>query len=105
MNDRPINPAPGNGPWRLLLGDPDPQDPKWVICLVMLPSDVRPASRYETWQQVTDWVRAQVGDAQATLTPITDALAWRIATGQPPVTADVPRHRPNLRTGGDCGSV
>jgi hypothetical protein len=33
----------GNGPWRLLVLDRDPADPKWILATVATPGDVRPA--------------------------------------------------------------
>ena len=33
----------GNGPWRLLVLDRDPTDPKWILATVAAPGDVRPA--------------------------------------------------------------
>ena len=35
-------PLPGNGPWRLLILDRDPADPKWILTMVIDPGDVRP---------------------------------------------------------------
>lgn len=85
MTDRPTIPAPGNGPWRILILDRDVEDPKWIIATVAIPTDVRPAAldsaaRYGDWDQVTEWVRAQTG-FQASLIPVADALAWTIANG------------------------
>lgn len=86
MTDARTVPAPGNGPWRILLLDRDPRDPKWVVASVTLPTDARAAvldsaGRYQDWDEVTEWVRAQVG-ARVALVPVHDALAWRIG-GQP----------------------
>ncbi len=40
----PNDPTPtGSGPWRLLILDPDPRDPKWIMATVTTPADVRPA--------------------------------------------------------------
>jgi hypothetical protein len=38
-----IIPAPGTGPWRILVLDRDPHDPKWIMCTVATPADVQPA--------------------------------------------------------------
>jgi hypothetical protein len=38
------HPAPPvNGPWRVLVLDRDPVDPKWILALVVDPGDVTPA--------------------------------------------------------------
>jgi hypothetical protein len=75
----------GGGPWRVLILDASPDDPMWLIATVSLPNDVRPAHmdgrRYRDWEQVTDWVTAQVGP-HVSLTPIS-AVAWRIDEGEP----------------------
>jgi hypothetical protein len=47
----PTSPPGGNGPWRLVVLDRDPDDPKWLLAAVALPQDVRfaaldPAGRY-----------------------------------------------------------
>ena len=89
MSNVPDTGPAGNGPWRLLLLDKsDPDDPRWCIASVVMPSDVRPAElgaygNYTGWLSVTRWVRQQVGPNVA-LTPIPDLLAWAIdETGQP----------------------
>jgi hypothetical protein len=66
----------------MVVVDPDPDDPKWIIASVMLASDVRPAeldlaSRYAARQQTIDWGRpAPCHDV--TLPPVHDALVWRV---------------------------
>ena len=35
---------PGNGPWRILILDADPADPKWILATVAQPDHVRPAN-------------------------------------------------------------
>jgi hypothetical protein len=74
-------------PWRILLLDRDPADPKWLLATVVLPADVRPAvldaaRRYSEWEAVTVWVRETLGRAVA-LVPVHDALAWRIEHRSP----------------------
>jgi hypothetical protein len=89
MHNSSTTPAvPGsNGPWRLLILDSDPEDPRWLIGTVTLPSDVRPAvmepggRRYADWAAVTGWVHEQVG-RPVTLTPIA-AICWRVDEGGP----------------------
>ncbi len=70
------------GPWRLLVLDRDPEDPKWVLCTVSLESDVRPAvldaaGRYQDWAEVTEWAKLQAGGS-VSLDSVHDALAWEV---------------------------
>jgi hypothetical protein len=71
-----------NGPWRLLILDRDPQDPKWILATVALPSDVRPAlldvaGGNSGVQAAAAWVSGLTG-RPVVLVPIHDALAWRV---------------------------
>ena len=71
----------GTGPWRILILDPDPGDPKLILATVTCPGDVRaawPASTPAAMAEATTWVRAQTGRVKATLVPLARALAWRI---------------------------
>ncbi len=75
------NPVPAAPPWRLLLLDRDPDDPKWIMAVVTLPADVRPAAldkygRYLDWEHVTAWVRESLGH-EVQLSPIA-ANAWQV---------------------------
>lgn len=84
-----IIPAHGQGPWRIVILDRDPDDPRWLLATITLASDVRPAaldsaSRYQDWPAVTDWVAAQAGVPQAALVPMHDVLAWRLDEGGQP---------------------
>jgi hypothetical protein len=81
-----IIPAPV-GPWRLLVLDKDPDDPRWLIATIALPEDVRPArldmtGRYTDWLEVTAWVAARL-DQTIGLAPMNDALAWIIRPARP----------------------
>ena len=72
------------GPWRVLILDRDPDDPRWLLATVTLPSDVRPtvpdsAGRFTDWPEVAAWVRGQLGQ-EAVLVPVCDALAWTAAS-------------------------
>jgi hypothetical protein len=76
-------PAPAS-PWRIVLLDHgnDDDDPKWIICSVLLHSDVRPAEldsagRYEQWAETTRWVRDQLGHP-VELTPMHGVIAWHV---------------------------
>jgi hypothetical protein len=78
----PIIPAPGNGPWRILILDRDRDDPKWILATVTLPSDVRPvvldpAGTHAGGQAAAAWVSGLTG-RRVVLVPIHDALAWRV---------------------------
>lgn len=81
--------APGNGPWRLLVLDPDGADPHWVIATVALSSDVRPATldpagAYTDWEETTRWVRSVLGRPEVALSPLAGVLAWSVdETGSP----------------------
>jgi len=81
VDNRPIIPVPGNGPYRILVLDRNPDDPKWLIATVTLPTDVRPARldaggrRYLDWQEVCEWACGQVGERLA-LHTVTDPLVW-----------------------------
>lgn len=77
------------GPWRVLVLDTSGDDPKWCICTVTIPSDIRPAvmdaangARYADWPQVCEWVRHQVGHP-VSLTPVA-AIVWRVGEGSSP---------------------
>jgi hypothetical protein len=73
------------GPWRVLILDASPADPKWLLATISLPSDVRPAvmdgPRYTGWAEVAEWVRHQAG-GNVSLVPIA-ATAWRVDEGGP----------------------
>jgi hypothetical protein len=75
----PIIPASGNGPWRILILDRGQDDPKWILATVTSPGDVLailPAG--------SAWVRGQLGQPRATLTPMTRAHVWRVDEGGKP---------------------
>ncbi len=80
----PAPPGP-SGPWRILILDRDPQDPKWIMATVALPSDVRPAvldaaGTHTGEQAAAAWVAALTGRA-VVLVPIPGAMAWRVDEG------------------------
>jgi hypothetical protein len=71
----------GNGPWRLLILDRDPTDPKWILATVTTPADVEPARLGDVLAILPAggaWVRLLLGQPDATLTPMTRAHVWRI---------------------------
>jgi hypothetical protein len=75
VDDHPtMHPA---APWRLLVFDPDPADPKWVLATVLDPGDVRSAAAPDDPEAVAGWVTARTGAAR--LDPIPGALAWSLA--------------------------
>lgn len=58
----------GNGPWRLLILDRDPQDPKCILATVTSPGDVRPARarrRAAILPASAAWVRGLLGQPHA----------------------------------------
>ncbi|HUZ38186.1 MAG TPA: hypothetical protein VMV17_17830 [Streptosporangiaceae bacterium] len=83
-----IAPAPaGNGPWRLLVLDRDPDDPRWIIATVALPEDVRPAvldvGGSSGWEGAGRWPAERVGRSVG-LAGLHDPLAWTIREGRTP---------------------
>jgi hypothetical protein len=78
----PIIPAPGYGPWRILILDRGPDDPKWILATVALPADVCPAvldaaGTHAGGQAAAARVSGLTG-RRVVLVPIHDALAWRV---------------------------
>jgi len=83
----PIIPAPPatNGPWRLLIFDPDPADPKWILATVATPNDIRPARPCATEDEVTAaWVASAADLSRPALTPLPGASCWRVDEGGKP---------------------
>jgi hypothetical protein len=83
----PAIPPEPRGPWRILVLDRDPADPKWCFATISIASDVRPAvlddaGRYTDWGDVTLWVNAMFPGA-VSLAPMPGAAAWRIYEGGP----------------------
>jgi hypothetical protein len=83
---QPIIPAPGpNGPWRVLILDRDPADPKWILATIATPDEIRPARPDATVDEVTAaWVASAAGLFRPALTPLPGALAWRVDEGGKP---------------------
>lgn len=72
------------GPWRLLILDRDPGDPKWILATVATPGDVRPAWPGGSVDADTAaWAAAQAGLHRPALTPLIRPDVWRIDE-QPP---------------------
>jgi hypothetical protein len=70
--------------WRLLIHDPGrgDGDPKFILCTVAAPSDVRPAAPSTTVDEVTThWVAARHGLAHIQLIPLPGASCWRVDEG------------------------
>jgi hypothetical protein len=69
-------------PWRVRILERSGDEPKWIIAIVSLSSDVRAAQmepggwRYTDWPNVTRWVRGRVGQ-RARLVP-QSATVWLI---------------------------
>lgn len=79
LNEQPASDPTTSGPWRLLILDPDPADPKWLLCTVCQPGDVRPAAPGEATPDdvAAAWLRARNGGAH-TLTALPGAICWRV---------------------------
>jgi hypothetical protein len=70
------------GPWRILVLDQDPTDPKWILATVATPADVRPARPGATVEEVTaTWVASAAGLFHPALTSLPGALCWRVDEG------------------------
>ena len=76
----PSIPDPGNGRWRILVHDPDRDDPKWIVATVVAPRDVRPARTTDvTPDEVTSgWVASVAGVSRPELSPMPRAHVWRV---------------------------
>ncbi len=79
----------GNGPWRLLILDRDPADPKWLLATIAVPGDVRPAvigsgGVFAALAEAGRWVRGLLGRPGAALIPLHRPEVWRI--DEQPVT-------------------
>ena len=75
----------GRGPWRLLVLDRDPTDPKWLVVAVA-PGDVRPvtsiASVIPDMDEVTHaWAAAASGLRRPAFTRLVHPEVWRIDEG------------------------
>ena len=83
MSNPSSTPPAVNGPWRVLILDRDPADPKWILATVAAPGDVRPAWASELVdgevpELAQAWAAARHGLGQVALTPLRGALAWRV---------------------------
>ena len=72
-NDPTTTPS---GPWRMLILDPDREDPKWVIARVEGPDDVMPANLLAAGPDAG--IRVWAGGE---LTEVRRARVWRIDEG------------------------
>ena len=69
-----------NGLWRILIYDPEPGDPRWLLTVVAEPADVRPAAQpgdIAPDEATAQWVADRHGQP-ATLTRLSRALVWRV---------------------------
>jgi hypothetical protein len=72
-------------PWRLLIHDPGRDDPKFILCTVAVPGDVRPTTADATMDEVTvRWVAARHGGDHIELTRLPHAAVWRVDEGGKP---------------------
>jgi len=76
VDDLPTTP---NGAWRLLVLDTDASDPKWILCTVASPGDVRPAGPADEApdEVCARWVAARHGRPVA-LRALPRARVWRV---------------------------
>lgn len=74
-------PVPGGKPWRVVLFDPDPADPKLMLLMVAVPGDVEPLALAGE-EAVADWVAARTG-WPVSLTRIRGVRAWLVDEGEP----------------------
>ena len=49
MSNPSSTPPAVNGPWRVLILDRDPDDPKWIVATVVELADVRPQAPGLPW--------------------------------------------------------
>jgi hypothetical protein len=79
-----MNLPSSSGPWRVLIHDSDPADPKWILATVASPSDVRPAGAGEEPDDLAAaWLRTRNGGGPHRLIPMPRAQCWRIDDGAP----------------------
>jgi len=71
-----------NGPWTLLVLDPEPGDPKWIVATVVEMADVRPAAAADTApDEVTArWVAGR-RRVPVALAQLPGARVWRVDQG------------------------
>ena len=83
MSDVPTSATASNGPWRILILDRDPHDPKWIMATVITPGDVQPALIgpggvfAALAGEVGTWLRGLFGHP-AHLVPLHRPEVWRI---------------------------
>jgi hypothetical protein len=75
----------GNGPWRLLICDRDPTDPKWLLATIA-PGDVRPVTDIKfvipDVDEVTQaWAASAAGIHRPAFTRLVHPEVWRIDEG------------------------
>ena len=72
----------GTGPWRVLILDPDPADPKLILATVTDVRSARITSEPRPIGDATMWVRNRLG-SPAILEPMPGAIAWRVDADGP----------------------
>jgi hypothetical protein len=73
-----------SGPWRLLVLDrSEHDDPRWLLCTVAAPADVRPAEAAEEApdEVAARWLRGRNGGQPHTLTELRNTRCWRVDRG------------------------
>ena len=76
------NLAPSGDPWRLLILDRDPADPKLILATVVELADVRPAwpgiTPPDAMAEAVAWMRGRLVDPRPTLEPMPHVSVWRV---------------------------
>ena len=68
-----------NGPWLVLIHDPSPDDPKFILATITQLSHIRPARPEPAVDDVTAaWVASSSGLRNPVLTALPGARCWRI---------------------------
>jgi hypothetical protein len=68
--------------WRVLVHDPDPDDPKLLLCVVIDVSPAWPRVNPATIAEATEWAASRAGLPTVTLVPVNGARAWTVDGGR-----------------------
>jgi hypothetical protein len=75
----------GRGPWRILVLDRSPDDPKWLVCTVA-PGDVRAVTDFkfvipDVDETTAVWAASAAGVLRPAFTRLVHPEVWRIDEG------------------------
>jgi len=78
-----------NGPWRLLILDRSPDDPKFILATVASPADIRPVTNINSVTQELDdvtitWAARRGGLPFVAITRLPHPEVWRVDEGGKP---------------------